>query len=628
MNDLVTRTAEAGETNGGVHSRWEPLREPFLRRERAAGARSWRSVCGFPILDPRDSKIVKVANIVVEWLDATYTAFKVPVGVAVYQDCRVLGIFTLCDILAGIILLVVVWIRFHTAKLECKKNEERIIPDGKTIAAEYIRRGTFVIDVVSLLPFFVQVILLIMAAADGGSAFKALTFAMPFLNALRLVRLLFVFSIVKSMFVESLGGDLGGKLLGLLPVWAVHLVDLLYAMFVLINLMGSLFLFTAYTEGLDGRTWLNDVGGVDLRPCPTVDKYVAAIHFAMTTMATVGYGDVAPRTRIERLVAMVIMAFGLLFFGLLISAVGALLKDASTGVRRAHALRKKMNEVDAYAEARKLPEVLRQELFNYYQDVWFSYQEVHEAEILKELPVHLRAKLVCHVLRDVFENSYIFQGIDEVTKMDLAAVLSPVVVLPSHDLCRAGDRADCLWFLQDGTLEMISKGVTHTKLLAAPAVVGESAMLTQSMPELARRSASFRALGRSCTAWRLSMDDLQVLLDSKPNLKDILMAGLAKSLRTAPTPAQSLWREAFQQLARRSSDEVSIPSVAAPSGTSRGAGGSAMRSVAHSHDVFEHALGENRELPRRIVRVLSGRARDLQGDNPHGPLFDFEGSSR
>lgn len=58
-----------------------------------------------------------------------------------------------------------------------------------------------------------------------------------------------------------------------------------------------------------------------------------------------------------------------------------------------------------------------------------------------------------------------------------------------------------------------------------------------------------------------------------------------------------------------------------------GAGGSATRSVAHSHDVFEHALGENRELSRRIVRVLSGRARHVQEDEPHGPLFDFEGSS-
>lgn len=127
--------------------------------------------------------------------------------------------------------------------------------------------------------------------------------------------------------------------------------------------------------------------------------------------------------------------------------------------------------------------------------------------------MHHRAKLVCHVLRDVFQNSYIFkvrhcsadihtpgapcnlrgrgtlhcqkrpgtfcqpflqlvqchdrvsvlsspsvvtpycggQGLDEATKMEMAAVLSPVVVLPSHDLCRAGDRADCLWLLQDGT---------------------------------------------------------------------------------------------------------------------------------------------------------------------------------
>lgn len=58
---------------------------------------------------------------------------------------------------AGIILLIVAWIRFHTAVVAHKKSEDQIIPDGKTIAAEYIRRGTFVIDVLSLVPFFVQV---------------------------------------------------------------------------------------------------------------------------------------------------------------------------------------------------------------------------------------------------------------------------------------------------------------------------------------------------------------------------------------------------------------------------------------------------------------------------------------
>ena len=37
---------------------------------------------------------------------------------------------------------------------------------------------------------------------------------------------------------------------------------------------------------------------------------MAAVHFAMTTMATVGYGDVVPQTRTERMVAMLIMAVG------------------------------------------------------------------------------------------------------------------------------------------------------------------------------------------------------------------------------------------------------------------------------------------------------------------------------
>ena len=35
-----------------------------------------------------------------------------------------------------------------------------------------------------------------------------------------------------------------------------------------------------------------------------------ALHFATTTMATVGYGDVSPKNNTERLVAMMIMIAG------------------------------------------------------------------------------------------------------------------------------------------------------------------------------------------------------------------------------------------------------------------------------------------------------------------------------
>lgn len=69
------------------------------------------------------------------------------------------------------------------------------------------------------------------------------------------------------MFVESQGGDLGGKLLGVLPGWAIYGADLVFAMYMLINLMGCLWLFTGITEDHRGNhCWLESVGEAGLRP--------------------------------------------------------------------------------------------------------------------------------------------------------------------------------------------------------------------------------------------------------------------------------------------------------------------------------------------------------------------------
>ena len=52
--------------------------------------------------------------------------------------------------------------------------------------------------------------------------------------------------------------------MGWLPVSYLYLVNILYAMFVLINLMGCTWLFTAEMEG-SNISWLIDVGRLPLR---------------------------------------------------------------------------------------------------------------------------------------------------------------------------------------------------------------------------------------------------------------------------------------------------------------------------------------------------------------------------
>lgn len=59
------------------------------------------SIWGLHLLDPRTSCVVKASEVLTEWLDATYTAFKVPIGIALYQDYRSFGALGCLDIIAG-----------------------------------------------------------------------------------------------------------------------------------------------------------------------------------------------------------------------------------------------------------------------------------------------------------------------------------------------------------------------------------------------------------------------------------------------------------------------------------------------------------------------------------------------
>lgn len=49
---------------------------------------------------------------------------------------------------------------------------------------------------------------------------------------------------------------------------------------------------------------------MDLTEGSKPDQFVAAIYWATTTIATVGYGDISPTTTAERIVAMIIMLLG------------------------------------------------------------------------------------------------------------------------------------------------------------------------------------------------------------------------------------------------------------------------------------------------------------------------------
>ena len=63
------------------------------------------------------------------------------------------------------------------------------------------------------------------------------------------------------------------------------------------------------------------------------DKYITAAYWAMSTLATVGYGDVHPSSVDEKIYAMLGMVLGVTIFAYFMGSMANLLANLNSGER-------------------------------------------------------------------------------------------------------------------------------------------------------------------------------------------------------------------------------------------------------------------------------------------------------
>ncbi len=60
------------------------------------------------------------------------------------------------------------------------------------------------------------------------------------------------------------------------------------------------------------------------------------------------------------------------------------------------------------------------------------------------------------------------------------------------DMCKAGDMADCLWVLHRGSVVAISAAEHNDKVIGAPALLGETALLQELDEQHLHRPCTLR----------------------------------------------------------------------------------------------------------------------------------------
>ena len=338
-------------------------------------------------------------------------------------------------------------------------------------------KGWFAIDALAAFPFEI-----VLVAIFGGIPTDPHRFAVfLLLQSLTLVKLLKVGRIFKELQTA----------LDIIPaVWRLALFGYWLAASVHLMVMGWILI------------------GATEQSRPPFDQYLRGVYWAVTTIATIGYGDYTADHNSNKQIAysIIVELFGVGMFSYVIANVSSLVSNLD--IARA-TYQRKLEEVNAYMRAQRLPLDMQERVRDYYSYLWTKQKGVDVSDVLENMPQGLSQEILMFLNRDVLSRVSIFKNANELFLNESVRLMKPQIFLPGEYIIRQGEYADCMYFLASGevSVEVDGKVVAH---LGPGSPFGETALIDNQ-----HRNASIISQSYG-TGYRMEKEDFNELRAKYP----------------------------------------------------------------------------------------------------------------
>lgn len=203
--------------------------------------------------------------------------------------------------------------------------------------------------------------------------------------------------------------------------------------------------------------------------------YLRSFYWAVTTIATIGYGDVTPVTPMQTIFTISVEVIGAGLYGYVIAIFASLIANLDSAQKK---FSEQMDEINTFMRFRKIPLDLQKQIRSYYDYLWESRRGYSEAHVLADLPDSLKLKVSIFTNKAMLEKVPIFEGAGDALVEELLMHLKPAIFTPGDYVFRTGDVGDSMYFISTGHVEVVSSdGKTVYATLSPGGYFGETALL-------------------------------------------------------------------------------------------------------------------------------------------------------
>lgn len=387
------------------------------------------------------------------------------------------GILVL-EVIWSLIFILNIFINFRSPIF----SKGILISDHRVISKKYLS-GMFTLDMLSALPFDLFFDLLENTGmTDALGSYAQIIFLLRFLRLLRLIPAMKLTH--KWQHTELLNPSI------------VHMLFLFFWVLLTAHWASCGWIFLGKTNP-------------DLN---SLTNYIRALYWSITTLTTIGYGDIVPETNTQTVYAMFVEILGAGMYGYIIGNIAGLLANMNIA-KTQH--QEKMKRVITFMRYKKLPAELQQKIRKYFNYLWESRRDYDESSIIKDMPSSLILEVSLFLKREVIEKVPIFKGTSDAFIKEIVMHLRLMVYTPGDFVFHEGEIGHNMYFISKGSVEVTSKdGATVYATLTEGDFFGEIALL-MNQP----RTASIRSVDY-CDLYTLEKKTLERVLEDFPEIAD------------------------------------------------------------------------------------------------------------